>query len=103
MFETPVELQWMILFILSYSITTVNKSQKASLIYLNNLIYAFSGLLLTMFIFKTSAMVAYTEYQWVVGFLLALTFKDVLPVLMEFTTDVINEKLKTVKDKIIGT
>lgn len=102
MYDTSIELQWMILFIVSYSITTVNKSQKPFLIYLNNLIYSFSGLLLTAYIFKTSALADYIEYQWVVGFLLALTFKDVLPTLMEFTTDVINGKLKVVKAKILG-
>lgn len=102
MYETSIELQLMILFIVSYSITTVNKSQKPFWVYLNNLVYSFSGLLLSVYVFRISALTEYIEYQWVVGFLLALTFKDLLPTIMTFTTDVINGKLSDIKNKILG-
>ena len=96
------EYTWLILFVLSYSITSINTSKSLALIYLNNIIFSFSGLLFTVFLFRLSVLSAYTEFQWVVGFLMALSFKDILPSLMEFVVDVTQAKLKAVKDKIVG-
>ena len=96
------ELVWMILFILSYSITSINTSKRPVYVYLNNIIYSFSGLLFTVFLFQLSVLEAQKEFQWVVGFLLALTFKDILGPLMEFVVDVVNGKLAEIKQKIVG-
>jgi hypothetical protein len=71
-------------------------------VYLNDIIYSFSGLLFTVFLFQLSVLEAQKEYQWVVGFLLALTFKEILNPLMEFVVDVVNGKLAQVKEKIVG-
>ena len=96
------EFTWLILFVLSYSITSINTGKSPVLVYINDIIFSFSGLLLTVFLFKLSVLQPYIEFQWIVGFLLALTFKDILPTLMEFVVDVTDAKLLKIKDKIIG-
>jgi hypothetical protein len=96
------QMVWMVLFILSYSITSINTSKKPYYVYLNDIIYSFSGLLFTVFLFQLSVLEEQKEYQWVVGFLLALTFKEILNPLMEFVVDVVNGKLAQVKEKIVG-
>jgi hypothetical protein len=93
---------WLVLFVLSYSITSINTLRTPYLVYLNDIIYSFSGLLFTVFLFQLSVLETQKEFQWVVGFLLALTFKDILGPLMEFVVDVTNGKLAKVKDKILG-
>ena len=96
------EFTWLILFVLSYSITSVNTENRPILVYLNDIIFSFSGLLFTVFLFKLSVLQPYIEFQWVVGFLLALTFKDILNPLMAFVVDVTEAKLDSIKAKIIG-
>ena len=96
------ELIWLVLFVLSYSITSINTSKKPAFLYLNNVIYSFSGLLFTVFLFQLPVLAEQKDFQWVVGFLLALTFKDILGPLMEFVVDVVNGKLATIKQKIVG-
>jgi hypothetical protein len=96
------EYTWLILFVLSYSITSINTGRSAILLYINDIIFSFSGLLFTVFLFKLSILTPYVEYQWLVGFLMALTFKDILPSLMEFVVDVTEAKLQVIKEKIIG-
>lgn len=102
MYALNSEMTWLILFVLSYSITSINTSHRPFYVYINNIIYSFSGLLFTVFLFKLSVLEEQKEFQWVVGFLLALTFKEILNPLMEFVVDVVNGKLADVKEKIVG-
>jgi hypothetical protein len=55
-----------------------------------------------VFLFQLSVLQPYIEFQWVVGFLLALTFKEILNPLMEFVVDVVNGKLADIKAKVLG-
>jgi len=97
-----IEMIWMTMFILSYSILSINTSKHKGLIYLNNLIYSFSGLLLTIYVFQLSSVEQYKEYIWVAGFLTALTFKELLPVIMESIVTIVSVKLKEITKKIAG-
>ena len=93
----------MIVFILSYSgLIWFNSSQSRLANFSRNVVYMSSGLLFTYFIFQISYLVPYNEWEYLVAFLLALSFRDLLPVLVNFTVDICTVKLKQLDEKIRG-
>ena len=90
-------------FILTYSgLIWFNSSQTRLANFCRNLVYMTSGLLFTYFCFQISYLQPYDEFQYLVAFLLALSFRDLLPVLVNFTVDICTVKLKQLDDKIRG-
>ena len=93
----------MIAFILVYSgLIWFNSSQTKFANFSRNLVYMASGVLFTYYVFQISYLQPYEEFQYLVAFLLALSFRDLLPVLVNFTVDICTVKLKQLDDKIRG-
>ena len=61
-----------------------------------------SGMLFVYYIFQISYLSPYKEFEYLVIFLIALSFRDLLPVIVEFTVDVATTKLKQLDNKIKG-
>ena len=90
-------------FVLAYSMVVLlrNVDNKFSE-YLKNIIYMSSGLLLVYYTFDLKSLLAFKQYEYIAGFLVALTFKDLLPVLVDFIIEVVTAKLYGIKLKMIG-
>ena len=58
-----------------------------------------SGMLFVYYIFQISYLEAYKEFEYLVIFLIALSFRDLLPVIVDFTVDVATSKLKQLDNK----
>ena len=92
-----------IAFILSYSsLIWFNNSTTKLANFSRNLVYMSSGLLFTYYVFQISYLKPYSEWEYLVAFLLALSFRDLLPVLVNFTVDVCTSKLNALDNKIKG-
>ena len=88
-------------FILGYSgLILLNKSTTKFANFSRNLVYMSSGLLFTYYCFQVSYLEPYREFEYLVAFLLALSFRDLLPVIVDFTVDVCTSKLKQLDNKI---
>ena len=61
-----------------------------------------SGMLFVYYIFQISYLEAYKEFEYLVIFLIALSFRDLLPVIVDFTVDVATTKLKQLDKKVKG-
>ena len=59
-----------------------------------------SGMLFVFYIFQISYIKDYKEFEYLVAFLIALSFRDLLPVLIDFTVDLVTTKLKRIDEKI---
>ena len=93
----------MIIFIFAHSVLVLfrnSKSGKAD--FLRNIIYMGSGMLFVFYIFQISYLEPYKEFEYLVIFLIALSFRDLLPVIVDFTVDVATSKLKQIDKKIKG-
>ena len=51
---------------------------------------------------RFSYLEAYKEFEYLVIFLIALSFRDLLPVIVDFTVDVATTKLKQLDEKVKG-
>ena len=61
-----------------------------------------SGMLFVYYIFQISYLESYKEFEYLIAFLIALSFRDLLPVIIEFTVDIVTVKLKEIDNKIKG-
>ena len=61
-----------------------------------------SGMLFVFYIFQISYLEAYKEFEYLVIFLIALSFRDLLPVIVDFTVDIATAKLKQLDKKVKG-
>ena len=59
-----------------------------------------SGMLFVYYIFQISYLESYREFEYIIAFLIALSFRDLLPVIIEFVVDVSTAKLKQLDAKI---
>lgn len=94
-----IELWFMLAFIVTYASTAVNTSKNKLLVYINSIIYSFSGLLFMYYIFDLKVLVEYKDYFWVVAFLAAITFQQLLPVIMDTVVVFVESKLGRYKNK----
>lgn len=93
----------MILFIFFYSVLVLFRSSKSGIAdFLRNLVYMGSGMLFVYYIFQISYLESYKEFEYLVIFLIALSFRDLLPVLVDFTVDLATTKLKQIDKKLTG-
>jgi len=91
----------MVIFILSYSILIFFKDSKTKFsLFINNCVYMMSGLLFTYYVFQISYVKDYREFEYLIAFLMALSFRDLLPTFVEFTVDLVTAKLKGIDKKL---
>ena len=102
-FNGELNMVLMAIFILTYSgLIWFNSSQTKLANFSRNLVYMASGLLFTYYVFQISYLLPYSEFEYLVAFLLALSFRDLLPVIVNFTVDICTVKLKQLDEKIRG-
>ena len=102
-FNGELNMVLMVIFILTYSgLIWFNSSQTKFANFSRNLVYMASGLLFTYYVFQVSYLQPYNEFEYLVAFLLALSFRDLLPVIVNFTVDICTVKLKQLDEKIRG-
>ena len=98
---TQLNLVLMLLFILFYSLLVLFRDSKSSVAdFSRNVVYMASGMLFVFYIFQISYIKDYKEFEYLVAFLIALSFRDLLPVLIDFTVDLVTTKLKRIDEKI---
>ena len=93
----------MVIFIFFYSVLVLFRSNKSGVAdFFRNIVYMGSGMLFVYYIFQISYLEAYKEFEYLVIFLIALSFRDLLPVIVDFTVDVATTKLKQLDEKVKG-
>lgn len=98
---TQLNLVLMLLFILFYSLLVLFRDSKSRVAdFSRNVVYMASGMLFVFYIFQISYIKDYKEFEYLVAFLIALSFRDLLPVLIDFTVDLVTTKLKRIDEKI---
>ena len=98
---TQLNLVLMLLFILFYSLLVLFRDSKSRVAdFSRNVVYMASGMLFVFYIFQISYIRDYKEFEYLVAFLIALSFRDLLPVLIDFTVDLVTTKLKRIDEKI---
>ena len=102
--ETLLEhLNWILMgvFVMLYSMLVILKDVQGKLAQvLRNAIYMGSGMLFVYYIFQISYLEDYEQFEYILSFLIALTFRDLLPVIMDFVVKVSTSRLEQIKDRI---
>ena len=102
--ETLLEhLNWILMgfFVLLYSMLVILKDVQGKLAqFARNAIYMGSGMLFVYYIFQISYLEDYQEFEYIIAFLIALTFRDLLPVIMDFVVKVSTSRLEQIKERI---
>lgn len=91
----------MLVFILFYSLLVLlnnNKSTWAD--FFRNIVYMGSGMLFVFYIFQISYLADYKEFEYLAIFLIALSFRDLLPIIVTTVVDVVSTKLKKLDKKV---
>ncbi len=101
LFLEHLNLILMIVFIFFYSVLVFfNSSQTKIANFSRNVVFMASGMLFVYYIFQISYLDPYKEFEYIIAFLIALSFRDLLPVIINFVVDVCTAKLKQMDDKI---
>ena len=96
-------LNWILMgfFVLLYSMLVILKDVQGKLAqFARNAIYMGSGMLFVYYIFQISYLEDYQEFEYIIAFLIALTFRDLLPVIMDFVVKVSTSRLEQIKERI---
>ena len=96
-------LNWILMgfFVLLYSMLVILKDVHGKLAqFMRNAIYMGSGMLFVYYIFQISYLEDYQEFEYIIAFLIALTFRDLLPVIMDFVVKVSTSRLEQIKERI---
>jgi len=89
------------IFILLYSVLVMVKDVKTRFAdFFRNAVYMGSGMLFIYYIFQISHLEEYKEFEYLVAFLVALSFRDLLPVIVDFVVHVSTTKLKQIDERI---
>ena len=91
----------MCVFVIAYSLLVFFNSSKTRWAnFCRNIVYMASGMLFVYYIFQVSYLEDYREFEYIIAFLIALSFRDLLPVIIDFVVDVCTAKLKQMDAKI---
>ena len=96
-------LNWILMgfFVLLYSMLVILKDVQGKLAqFARNAIYMSSGMLFVYYIFQISYLEDYEEFEYIIAFLIALTFRDLLPVIMDFVVKVSTSRLEQIKERV---
>ena len=100
LFTTHLNFTLMIIFIVFYSVLVLlSNSQSRIADFMRNLVYMGSGMLFVFYIFQISYLQDYKEFEYLAIFLIALSFRDLLPIIVQTTVDVVSAKLKKLDKK----
>ena len=100
-FNGELNVVLMVLFIFFYSVLVFfNSSQSKIANFSRNVVFMASGMLFVYYIFQISYLENYREFEYLVAFLIALSFRDLLPVIINFVVDVCTVKIKQLDAKI---
>ncbi len=95
LFTTHLNFTLMIIFIVFYSVLVLlSNSQSRIADFMRNLVYMGSGMLFVFYVFQISYLQDYKEFEYLAIFLIALSFRDLLPIIVQTTVDVVSNKLK---------
>ena len=98
--ETLLEhLNWILMgvFVMLYSMLVILQDVQGKLAqFLRNAIYMGSGMLFVYYIFQISYLEDYEEFEYII----ALTFRDLLPVIMDFVVKISTSRLEQIKDRV---
>ena len=101
LFNGELNLVLMIIFIFFYSVLVFFNSSKTRVAnFCRNVVFMASGMLFVYYIFQISYLEDYKEFEYIIAFLIALSFRDLLPVIIDFVVDVCTVKLKQLDAKI---
>lgn len=96
-----LNLVMMLVFILFYSLLVLlNNSKSRFADFFRNIVYMGSGMLFVFYIFQISYLADYKEFEYLAIFLIALSFRDLLPIIVETTVDIVSAKLKKLDKKV---
>ena len=99
-FTTHLNFTLMIIFIVFYSVLVLMSHSKSRFAdFVRNLVYMGSGMLFVYYIFQISYLQDYKEFEYLAIFLIALSFRDLLPIIVQTTVDVVSAKLKKLDKK----
>ena len=91
----------MCVFTLAYSLLVFFNSSKTRWAnFCRNIVYMASGMLFVFFIFQISYLEEWREFEYIFAFLIALSFRDLLPIMISTVVDISTTKLKQLDDKI---
>ena len=91
----------MCVFVIAYSLLVFFNSSKTRWAnFCRNIVYMASGMLFVYYIFQVSYLEDYREFEYIIAFLIALSFRDLLPVIIDFVVDICTAKLKQMDAKI---
>ena len=91
----------MITFVAMYSgLSMFNSSQSSVARFSRNVVYMLSGMLFVYYVFQISYLEEFREFEYLAAFVIALSFRDVLPVLVSTVTDIATVKLKQLDTRI---
>jgi len=96
-------LNWILMgfFVLLYSMLVILKDVNGKLAqFARNAIYMGSGMLFVYYIFQISYLEEYEEFEYIIAFLIALTFRDLLPVIVDFVVKVATSRLEQIRDRV---
>ena len=100
LFTTHLNFTLMIIFIVFYSVLVLMSNSKSRIAdFVRNLVYMGSGMLFVFYIFQISYLQDYKEFEYLAIFLIALSFRDLLPIIVQTTVDVVSAKLKKLDKK----
>ena len=103
LFNGELNLVLMIVFIFFYSVLVFFNSSKTKIAnFSRNVVFMASGMLFVYYIFQISYLEPYKEFEYIIAFLIALSFRDLLPVIINFVVDVCTAKLNQMDKKIKG-
>ena len=90
----------MLVFILFYSLLVLlNNNKSVWSDFFRNLVYMGSGRLFVFYIFQISYLADYKEFEYLAIFLIALSFRDLFPIIVTTVVDVVSTKLKKLDKK----
>ena len=91
----------MLVFILFYSLLVLlNNNNSVWADFFRNIVYMGSGMLFVFYIFQISYLADYKEFEYLAIFLIALSFRDLLPIIVTTVVDVVSTKLKKLDKKV---
>ena len=100
LFTTHLNFTLMIIFIVFYSVLVLMSNSKSRIAdFVRNLVYMGSGMLFVFYVFQISYLQDYKEFEYLAIFLIALSFRDLLPIIVQTTVDVVSNKLKKLDKK----
>ena len=100
LFTTHLNFTLMIIFIVFYSVLVLMSHSKSRFAdFIRNLVYMGSGMLFVFYIFQISYLADYKEFEYLAIFLIALSFRDLLPIIVTTVVDVVSTKLKKLDKK----